>query len=493
MAIEIKVLAQDKATWADGTLVIIEKDKQFLGSESYLADATELKPLFNQFRNNPKTEMNGYADNGKKVRSALFLSTKQVKYYTVADKLRILGSRAMNFTRKTKSEQVLLPLENASEAEIEALLQGMSTASYSFEKYKTPAEERKNPRVSIVVDKSQVKAIQALVKRVGIISTSVSLARDLVNEIPAELYPEKMATIANEAATEAGLKVTVYDEKRLQKERFNGILSVGKGSIHPPRLTVINYTPTAKSAIHLCLVGKAVTFDTGGHSIKQAKGMWEMKGDMAGGAAVAGAMQAIGKLQPGITVTGIIPSALNAIGPNAILPGDIIRSRSGKTVHVDNTDAEGRLLLMDALHLAQELGATHIVDIATLTGSIVATLGHAMSGLFANNDELANDIIQSGSQVGEGFWRMPLIEEYKECLEHSVADIDNVGNRGNSGAVMAALFLQEFVSDSVKWAHLDIAGCGLYTKTHKCCTPGGSGFAVQTLVQLAFNLAQSQK
>lgn len=493
MSLQIQVLAQDKARWTEGTLLVVERDKQFFGSDSHLSDVDELKALMEQFKSNPKAELNGYAAGGKKVRSVLLLSTRQVKYYDAADKLRILGTRAVSFARKTKSEQILLPVENASEQDIAALLQGMLTAAYSFDRYKTPTVERKKSRVSIVVEKSQVKAIQAVVKRAEILSESVSLARDLVNEIPAELYPEKMAAIAKEAATEAGLKVTIYDEKRLAKERFNGIVSVGKGSIHPPRLTLINYVPGTKSDIHLCFVGKAVTFDTGGHSLKQPKSMWEMKGDMAGGAAVVGAMQAIGRLKPKITVTGIIPSALNAIGPNAILPGDIIRSRSGKTVHVDNTDAEGRLLLMDGLHLAQEIGATHIVDIATLTGSIVATLGHAMSGLFCNDDELADAIRQSGAQVGEEFWRMPLIQEYRECLEHSVADIDNVGNRGNSGAIMAALFLQEFVSDSVKWAHLDIAGCGLYTKAHKGCSPGGSGFAVQTLVQLAMNLAQSQK
>jgi leucyl aminopeptidase len=292
--------------------------------------------------------------------------------------------------------------------------------------------------------------------------------------------------------SDAGVKVTVYDEKRLAKELFNGVVTVGRGSNRPPRLVLMEYTPQRKSKIHLCLVGKAVTFDTGGHSLKPGKNMWEMKGDMAGGAAVIGAMQAIGWLRPDIAVTGIVPSALNAIGPEAMLPGDIIRSRSGKTVHVDNTDAEGRLLLMDALDFAQSRGATHIVDVATLTGSIVRALGEAMSGLFSNDDGLAEAISQCGTAVGEDYWRMPLIEEYREQLDHPVADMDNVGKGLNAGAIVAALFLKEFVSDSVKWAHLDIAASGLFTKNYKAWGPGGSGFGVQTLVALATRLSQSR-
>jgi leucyl aminopeptidase len=494
LSLKIQVLAAGKPAWQGGTLVLIRRGKEYFGGENLLADLPEIAPVRKQFESNPAGELSAFVSGGKSARSVLLLSTAQVKYQPAAETLRILGSRAVGFARKAKATSVTFALENATAEEISQVLQGAQTSSYSYTKYKSVDNDKGPISVSIIAGAGNVKAVQALVKREEILSASVDLARDFVNEIPAELYPENLAEQARGAAKAAGLDVTIYDEKRLAKERFNGVLTVGKGSNRPPRLTVISYKPASKSGsgVHLALVGKAVTFDTGGHSLKPAKSMWEMKGDMAGGAAVIGAMTVIGRLKPGIRVTGIVPSALNAIGPNAVLPGDIIRSRSGKTVHVDNTDAEGRLLLMDGLHLAQEIGATHIIDVATLTGSIVRALGEAMSGLFSNDDDLAQIIAEAGTAVGEEYWRMPLVQQYRPMLDHPVADIDNVGKSVNAGAIVAALFLQEFVSDDVKWAHLDIAGCGLYTSAQRCYAPGATGFAVRTLTEVASRLAGSR-
>jgi len=493
LSLKIEIVSQEKSRWTEGIIALIDQDGSLLGGDTLIDGLDELVSAREQFKKAPAVEISACVDGGKKSRFALFLSSKQIKYYSDSDKLRIMAGKAIRTAGKLKCDRVLMPLENASIDQIETIIQGAQIAAYSFNKYKSTITDPKACALTLAVDKSLLKEVQSLVRNQETIDGGVTLARNLVNEIPSELYPERLASLAKQATTEAGLKVTIYDAKRLAKENFNGVLTVGRGSKHPPTLMVFKHTPAKKTKIHLCLVGKAVTFDTGGHSLKPAKAMWEMKGDMAGGAAVIGAIQAIGRLKPNIEVTGIVPSALNAIGPDAMLPGDIIRSRSGKTVHVDNTDAEGRLILMDALNLAQELGATHIIDVATLTGSIVRALGEAMSGLFSNDDEWANAIIGSGADVGEGFWRMPLIQEYREQLDHPLADLDNVGKGVNAGSITAALFLQEFVPENVKWAHLDIAACGLITKSYKHFGPGGTGFGVRTMVELAIRLADKNR
>ncbi len=493
MPLTFKIVASGKPAWNDGLLVLIQQEDRLLGGEGIVEGTPELAAARDQFLSNPSQEVAAFIPNGKKVKSAVMFSTSQVKYQTPANSFRILASRAAGFAKKHKTDNVTFALDQAEPEVIEQILQGLTTGAYSYTKYKSGDSEKNKLAVSVVVDAGQVKAAQGIVKREEMIAGGVDLARDLVNEIPTELYPETLAKQAKAEISKAGLQVTVFDEKRLAKENFNGVLTVGRGSKRPPRLMVMSYKPAkAKSDIHLALVGKAVTFDTGGHSLKPAKSMWEMKGDMAGGAAVIGAMKVIGQLKPGIRVTGVVPSAQNAIGPDAVLPGDIIRSRSGKTVHVDNTDAEGRLILMDALHYAQEIGATHIIDVATLTGSIVRALGDALSGLFANDDELAQVILESGEATGEEYWRMPLVKQYRASLDHPVADLDNVGKSPNAGSITAALFLQEFVSDDVKWAHLDIAACGLYTAAQRCFAPGATGFAVRTLAEVAARLTDKK-
>jgi leucyl aminopeptidase len=242
-----------------------------------------------------------------------------------------------------------------------------------------------------------------------------------------------------------------------------------------------------KSGPHLALVGKGVCFDTGGISIKPAGDMWRMKGDMAGAGAVLGAMMAIAKLKPSIPVTGILVLALNAVDAHSLLPGDVLRARNGKTIHVDNTDAEGRLILTDGLYEAKERGATHCVDVATLTGACSRALGPALAGLFSNDDGLAEELLRAGQAHGEGFWRLPLVEEYRSMLKTDNADLNNVGGP-TAGAITAALFLEEFVAPGMKWAHLDIAGTGLPGKPRTGMAPGATGFATRTLAALALAL-----
>lgn len=488
----MQVAAIDKLQWNDGLLAIFGDKSGSHGASRLLKTYPALDASLAHSLANPATELTSVVESGKSTKAACFLSLKQVKYYNNADSLRVLGSRIVRTAKKLKLSKIAIPFEGASTDDLRFLVQGLSTAAYEYCKYKSKPDKSAAITINIGVASTDLKAAQAVLREEKLYTASITFARDVVNEIPAEMYPEKLAAAIKKAAAGTSLKLTVYDKKRLQRENFNGVLTVGKGSIHAPVLMVLKHSPAKKSRVHLCLVGKAVTFDTGGHSLKQPKGMWEMKGDMAGGAAVLGAMQVIAQLNPAIEVTGIVPSVVNAIGPEAVLPGDIIRSRSGKTVHVDNTDAEGRLILMDALDLAREIGATHIVDVATLTGSIVRALGESVAGLFANDDDWATHIKQVGDQQGEGFWHMPLIPEYREGLDHPVADIDNVGKSINAGAITAALFLQEFVPEQAKWAHLDIAGVGLYTRQLKHFSPGATGFGVRTLAALATNLATNK-
>jgi leucyl aminopeptidase len=280
------------------------------------------------------------------------------------------------------------------------------------------------------------------------------------------------------------LRCSVLDERALRARGYNGLLTVGRASPTPPRLIVLRYQPRAASAAHLALCGKGVTFDTGGICLKAARDMWEMKGDMTGAAAVLATMNAVGQLRPPLRVTGIIAAAHNAIGPNATLPGDIFVARNGKTVAVENTDAEGRLILTDALHRAGEEKATHVIDIATLTGACQHALGHALSGLFTEDNDLRDRILCAGERVGEGYWPLPLLDEYRDLIKSPVADVNNVSSSPNGGAITAALFLREFVPPGVRWAHLDIAGSAIADKEWRYIKPGATGTTVRTLVHL---------
>ena len=270
---------------------------------------------------------------------------------------------------------------------------------------------------------------------------------------------------------------------------YNGTLTVGRGSQHPPRMAVMKYTPkgrkgSGKNKKHICLIGKGVTFDSGGVCLKPCGSMWEMKGDMAGAAAAIFSMAAVAALKPAYPVTAIMPMAQNAIGKHAALPGEVIKTPGGKTIHVLNTDAEGRLIMSDALYHAGKLKATHIIDMATLTGSIVRALGTSITGFFSTDDDLAGRIIKAGEKVGEDMWRMPLYEEYKAYLKSTVADVNNIGNTPNAGAITAALFLQEFVLEGAAWAHLDIAGTSFANKKWKYYAPGGNGTPIKTIAAL---------
>lgn len=483
MKLKVTVAAE---TPAADLLALLHEADQPLGEDQATALPEGVEHLAERFsREKGETEL--YAFIGENPAAVLLLSTAQVKHHSRSEKLKVLASRALAFAEKHKLSSMAIPCPDAETAA--AVTEGLCISSYRFEHYKSKPKPAQRASVTLVVPATQLKEAKTLVARAEVLASSMAYARDLVNEPAEAMYPAAIAETARAFARKLGLKIEILDEKALTRGNYNGILAVGKGSVHPPRLIIVQYKPKTKTSIHLALVGKAVAFDTGGHSIKPAKDLWQMKGDMAGGAAVLGAMMAIAQLKPNIQVTALVPSVINAIDNKAILPGDIIRSRSGKTVHVDNTDAEGRLILMDALDRAQDEGATHVVDAATLTGSIVRALGTSVSGIFGTDDELVQAICDAGNASGEDFWRMPLIDEYRSQLDHPIADMDNVGKSINAGAIVAALFLREFIRPETRWAHLDIAGTGLHDFRWKYFSPGATGIGVRTFVGLAESLA----
>jgi leucyl aminopeptidase len=417
-------------------------------------------------------------------RNLIIYSTALSTSYNVWENVKIFVRHALNVAKDLGLSRVSILLNTPDAGPfIGKAVEGAILGSYSFDKYKKEKSPLGKINVDLVALRSQDQQNRNYLNRYTIVSEAINEARDMINEPGSVATPEYLAETARRIAKEVGLDVKVWDEKKLEKEGYNGLLQVGRGSSNPPRLIRLTYRPK-KSRGHLAFVGKGVTFDTGGISLKPADKMWEMKGDMSGGAAVMFAMKAIGKLKPDVNVTGIIPTAENSPDGNAQRPGDIFFAKNGKSIMVDNTDAEGRLILTDGLALASEGKPTHILDIATLTGAVVRALGVSIAGVMGNNPRLIQSVIRSGENHGESFWELPLPEEYKELLKTPCADLNNIGGPV-AGALTAGLFLQEFVPEGVPWAHLDIAGPYLRDKEWKYYEAGAIGFGTKTLVDLA--------
>ena len=379
-------------------------------------------------------------------------------------------------------------------ASAQAIAEGSTLGLYRFKNYLTKNEDGSKELDEILIverDSGELGELEKGVQRGRLMAEAAILARDMVNEPANVLTPTRMAEIATQVADEEGLSIKVLDRKHMEELGMGAFLGVAKGSDQPPKLIVLEYRgdPDNSSRV-LGLVGKGITFDTGGISIKPAGGMEDMKGDMAGGASVIGAMKAIGQLKPKVNVTGIIAATENMPGGSAQRPGDVVRSMSGKTIEVINTDAEGRLVLADALYYARQIGVTNIVDVATLTGAMVVALGHACSGVMGNDQELMDRIMKVGQSTGERIWQLPMYEEYKEQLKSNVADVKNIGGRP-AGSITAAQFLAEFTEDT-SWAHLDIAGTYLSSREKGYLVKGGTGVPTRTLISLALEYAQSE-
>ena len=366
-----------------------------------------------------------------------------------------------------------------------AFTEGFLLGSYRYDRYKASKNGDKPSKVESVRlvggDGWDARSVNRGIERGTIVAEATALARDLTNTPAMDKSPQSLADEAKRIAKgDSGLTVKVLDEKQLEAGGYGGLLGVGRGSRKPPRLVEISYKP-ANAKRHIALVGKGITFDSGGLDIKTS-GMDGMKTDMAGAAAVLGTVQAIAKLKPkGVAVTGIVCTAENMPGGNAMRPGDVLRIHGGKTVEVGNTDAEGRIVMSDGIVHAKEKGADTIVDIATLTGACMVALGVKYFGVFSNDDGLAHELLDAADRAGELAWQLPLAKEYRSSIDSDIADLRNISNGRYGGAITAALFLAEFAGDT-KWAHLDIAGPARAESDEYEVPKGASGSAVRTLV-----------
>lgn len=397
------------------------------------------------------------------------------------DVLRRSAAGAARSARKQgRVSMALADFGGDRRVETQAVIEGALLGSYTFDQYRSEPDAPRTTELVIVGGDSDAAA------RGRVLSEAAVLARDLANTPAGELPPRELAARALDMAEE-GLDAEIWDLARIREERLGGLLAVSAGSVEEPRLIRLTYRPDGPARGHVALVGKGITFDSGGLSIKTAEGMETMKTDMSGAAAVLAATRAIAMLKPDVVVTTVVPSTENMPGGGAVKPGDVFRARNGKSVEILNTDAEGRLVLADGLSLAAEHEPDAMIDVATLTGACVVALGPRYGGLFSNDDDLAARVEAAATAAGEPVWRMPLVQEYRRMLDSEVADMKNIGQR-HAGAITAGLFLSEFVADR-PWVHLDIAGPARAERTDGWTVKGATGFATRTLVEMVDSFA----
>jgi leucyl aminopeptidase len=424
---------------------------------------------------------------GASARAMVAYWSPSLQSWNLWENVKTFTARALRLARDLRLPRVGVALNAADAAPLVGkVVEGAVIGAYSFDRYRQEKDEflQKDAQLVVFVHPDHQADAEARKSRYAWVSENVNLARDLINEPGAVVTPQVLADRAAEIAKEVSLQVEILDPAGLKARGYAGTLRVGQGSANPPRMVILRHVPRKDSKETLTLVGKGITFDSGGISLKPGDRMWEMKGDMAGAAAVLCAMRALGRLAPDVKVVGVMCCAENLPDANAQRPGDIFTAKNGKSVMVDNTDAEGRLVLTDGLARAGEEGATHIVDIATLTGACVRALGPSVAGVMGNDRELVQRVIRSGEHQGEAFWELPLVDEYRETLKTPYADVNNIAAGGVAGAITAGLFLTEFVPAGAAWAHLDIAGPMFKDKEWKYYEAGALGFGVKTLVDL---------
>jgi leucyl aminopeptidase len=417
-------------------------------------------------------------------RAAVLLGAGDPETFDAAA-LRKAGAQLARRAAKVRSvattllDAVVTGVDRADAAQ--ALAEGVSLGSYQFLRYKTEGSPSRLERVVVVT--RNTANVRAALARGATIADAVAWARDLVNEPAAAKSPADVAAAARKLGRATGLKVTVLAGQQLAREGMGGVLAVGEGSERAPRFVRLEYAPPGARAT-LALVGKGVVFDSGGLSLKTAGGMETMKTDMSGAAAVIAAMSTLRALAVKTRVVGYVPLVENMPSGSAMRPGDVLKMRNGKTVEVLNTDAEGRLILADALAMADEEGADAVVDVATLTGAVSVALGEKIAGLMGNHDAWIAQVGGAAERAGERVWHLPLPEDYRKNLDSDVADLRNVASAGGAGTLSAGLFLKEFVGDR-PWAHLDIAGTARASSDDGEVSKGGTGYGVRTLVELA--------
>ncbi|MBT4209833.1 MAG: leucyl aminopeptidase [Candidatus Komeilibacteria bacterium] len=428
----------------------------------------------------------------------VFIGTGQAKKLTTED-FRKTAGHIIAYLKKYKANKIGLIskhwLKGSSDISLlaQSLAEGIYLANYNFDKYK------KTDKEAIKVDIKELYVYLLASQKVKFtkawelgksLAEGTILARDLVNEPAGTMTPQFLADTAREIAkTNKNITVKILEEDKIAKLKMDAFLSIAKGSHEAPKFIHLIYKPIGKAKDKIAIVGKGITFDSGGLNIKPWEGMYDMKVDMAGAATVLGVFEALAVSNPKVEVHGIIAACENMPSGNAVKPGDIVKNMQGKSIEIAHTDAEGRVTLADSLAYAQKQGINKIVDLATLTGSVVVALGSQYAGFFANNNKLAKDILKQAESSGETMWQLPLAPEYKEMNKSKVADIRNISNTKGGGSIMAAWFLDYFIEEGVEWAHIDIAGPAYIEKSINSYTPvGGAGFGVRTILNWLRNI-----
>ncbi len=422
---------------------------------------------------------------GMKAKRLLLVGGGKAAKFSASELRKLAGAAVRTLkSRGLRSFAFAAPQSIDAAEATKAIIEGAFVGNFEPDYYKSDRKDQKIDALAVVAKGELQKAVD----EAHIVGESQNFVRDLVNEPSNRMTPTVLGERAKKMAQEVGLKCEVYGADKIKELKMGAFWSVAQGSDEPPALIVLKYEPAgAPEKPVLGLVGKGITFDTGGISIKPADGMEKMKYDMAGGATMIGAMRAIAMLKPKVKVTAIICATENMPSGKAQKPGDVQIAMSGKSIEIINTDAEGRLVLADGLHYAKQLGCTHLVDAATLTGAVVVALGYVNAGLFTNDDKMYERFQAALNKAGEKMWRLPLDEEYKDSIKSTIADIVNSGGRWG-GSITAAMFLKEFAEDT-PWIHLDIAGTAWTEEAKPWIAKGPSGIALRSLVEFARNFA----
>ncbi len=406
-----------------------------------------------------------------------------------ADRARAAAAQLVQEAKKLKIEELAVSLagfcpSSPSEAVLRALIEGLYIGQYEFEGYKSSREEEKTELVQVtiaVADAKEIKKYAAAAQETAVICEAVNKARDLADHPSNKLTPSIFEKIAKKAAESAGLEIEVLGKKEMQQLKMGGLLAVARGSTEEPKMITLKYFGKKSSKEVIALVGKGITFDSGGISLKPSSKMEEMKHDMAGAAAVLYAIEAAALLGLKKNVIAVMPLTENMPDGAALKPGDVINTMDGKTLEIISTDAEGRMILADGITYAKKLGATKLIDIATLTGACISALGDVATGVLGNDQRFVDEVIEAGKASGEKLWQLPLYPEYKEYLKSSVADIKNCSNMGKAGTSTAAVFLKEFVGET-PWVHMDIAGTVVLDRQIGPYSKGATGAGVFSMV-----------
>ena len=401
------------------------------------------------------------------------------------DKARRLGAVAVKKMRSMKIDKAMVDAEALSVKEedpdvAQAITEGVILGNYRFDKYMSKKDEFEPKEIQIRVKRKYKNAAEEKVKIGKILAEAQNFTRDLVNEPGNVINPQKLAEIAEELAKEYGFEVKIYDEDEIEKMGMNAYLAVARGSANPPRFIHLTYKPK-KAKKEIALVGKGLTFDSGGLNIKPGDYMRWMKSDKAGACAVLGIFKAIGELKPDVTVHGVIAAAENMPDGKSYRPDDIVVAKNGVSIEIGNTDAEGRLTLADALCYVSELKPDAIIDMATLTGACIVALGEYTAGVMGNNQRLINQVLETSEKTGEWMWQLPFNDMLREHIKAPNADVYNIGTTRYGGAITAGLFLEKFVDKNIPWVHIDIAGPAHNTKGWYYHPKGATGFPVRTI------------